>query len=787
MGGATLRKPAGERAKGVQLTTQENWLRWFLWFIAAESLVFVGIYVSGGLFDGEEFRFVTNSAVKDFLFVLIAAIAATDVRRFGWLTWLVLIGHVALIVVNALMLVFTDQADVRMLGAEIDATTLMVVWMAVDAVIVAVGYALFRAAQRARYNLNFLGPAEFSTLRALAEVLIEGDEEKVPPEEIAQNVDRYLATLDANGKWRIKGAYLLLTLYPLRWGRLPFAVMPPAKRKKLVEDKFLDAVSKHKPRIRLLRDLVRAMIRAAQQFVFLGYYGDPRTYESVGYRPFSGRGRLPTPWPRKEVKTSTPDEIGDADVVVIGSGAAGAIIAHRLAERGRDVVVLERGPHIPARRINEDEVAMYLTLYNEGALQLARDFRFTVLQGMCVGGSTVINNAVCFRAPDRVLTEWNDTWAAGLDLKRLDQSYTDVSKWLGVQKMDHSWATPGARVFLKGVRELHLPGKCDRVDVNIGACLGCGYCNIGCEFDRKHSTLVSVLPDAQRLRHPVRVVSDCRVDRIETRNGDATGVVCSVNGTTHSIKAKTIVVSAGALNSSVLLQNSDIKRDQAGQRLHFNIVTPLTALTPAEINSYDGLQISHYYEPPADDGRYILETWFNPPATHSLVMPGWFHDHFENMSNYNRMVAGGVVVGTTKAGSVRARGSEPDVDYEPGREDLEQMVAGMKELARILLAGGAKPVMPQTYLLHELKSEADLSQLDQYVCDNEGLGLNSAHPQGGNPISTDSRMGVVDENFKVHGMDNVYVCDASVFPSSVTVNPQLTVMALADYASDRIA
>src|SRR4051794_29942194 len=135
MGGATLSKPAA--AKGVQLTTAEKILRGFLWFIAVESLVFVGIYLASGLFGDEEFRFVTNSAVKDLLFATIAAIAATDVRRFGWLTWIVIGGHVALIVVNALLLIFTSQDPVKILGGEISATTLMVVWMAIDAVIVA--------------------------------------------------------------------------------------------------------------------------------------------------------------------------------------------------------------------------------------------------------------------------------------------------------------------------------------------------------------------------------------------------------------------------------------------------------------------------------------------------------------------------------------------------------------------------------------------------------------------------------------------------------------------------
>jgi choline dehydrogenase-like flavoprotein len=343
-------------------------------------------------------------------------------------------------------------------------------------------------------------------------------------------------------------------------------------------------------------------------------------------------------------------------------------------------------------------------------------------------------------------------------------------------------------VFKEGVRNRGL-GEAKLVDVNIDDCLGCGYCNIGCQFDRKKSALVHVLPEAQQeLKGTVRVVSDCRVDAIETDDRRARGVVCQANGTQHRIKAKTVVVAAGAVNSSVLLLNSGIKRSLAGRRLHFNIVTPLTADTGEKVDSYDGLQISHYWDASEHAGgdRYILETWFNPPATHSLVMPGWFGQHYDNMRSYDKMVAAGVVVGTTGPARVKPKRTGPDISYKPHPDDLKQMIAGMKQLTRILLAGGAKRVMPQTYLMHELKSEDDLHQLDQYATHNEGLGLNSAHPQGGNPVSSDWRTGVVDPDFRVHGMDNLYVCDASVFPSSVTVNPQLTVMALADYASKGI-
>src|SRR5215211_7777615 len=323
------------RIEAGSLRKQEKWLRAFLWFVAAESLVFVGIYIAGGLFDGEEFRFVTNSAVKDLLFVMIAAIAATDVRRFSWLTWLVIIGHAALIVVNGLLLAFTDQPDQRILGAEIPATTLMVAWMAIDAVVVAAGYLLLRAAQRARYGLTYLGPAEFSTLRALAEVLIDGPDEKVSPTEIAQNVDDHLTRLKARGKGIVKLSYIGLTLFPLLYARAPFALMPPASRKAFVEKRFLRAVSKRKIWYRPLREAIQGMIRAAQQFVFLGYYGDRRSHADVGYKVFADRGREDDGERAGNVATTPIEQVGDADVVVIGSGAAGAILAYRLAKEGR--------------------------------------------------------------------------------------------------------------------------------------------------------------------------------------------------------------------------------------------------------------------------------------------------------------------------------------------------------------------------------------------------------------------------------------------------------------------
>jgi choline dehydrogenase-like flavoprotein len=126
-----------------------------------------------------------------------------------------------------------------------------------------------------------------------------------------------------------------------------------------------------------------------------------------------------------------------------------------------------------------------------------------------------------------------------------------------------------------------------------------------------------------------------------------------------------------------------------------------------------------------------------------------------------------------------------DLTFEPSKRDNKLMLEGIKLAARILLTGGAERVMAPTFDFTEVRHT---DQIDQFAAsvDTSQLSINSAHPQGGNAISPGPETGVVDAELRVHGWENLYVCDASVFPTAVTVNPQLTVMALADYASPTV-
>jgi choline dehydrogenase-like flavoprotein len=401
----------------------------------------------------------------------------------------------------------------------------------------------------------------------------------------------------------------------------------------------------------------------------------------------------------------------------------------------------------------------------------------------------VVNNAVCYDLPDRTLQRWNDTDGldAGIDPTGLGESFARLREWLPVYSQDENKRLQaGGTKMAEGIHELGLDGNGAVVDANIKDCIGSGYCSIGCAYGKMLSALDNILPRAQHeFGDGLRIYSECLAEHIATKGGRATEVVCRLSdGRRLRVAANTVLVSGGALASSLLLQRSGIGGKLAGTGLPFNVGAPLTADFEEVLNSYDGLQITHGYRPPGED-QLILESWFNPVGTQALMMPGWFRDHFENMRRYAHLNCIGVVVGSQRNGTVRAkRGLGMNLRYNPTDADLGLMIKGTKLAARIHFASGALRVMP-------MNVPVAFVQVDRR---GERARRDRPRQHGHRPPYLASpgrqtrsagirRRGSSTSAFGIHGIENVYVCDASVFPSSVTVNPQLTVMALADYAS----
>lgn len=790
----------------VELTGAEKWARIALvGFGSLFALAALG-YELGPLLPGfrhffVELPFVSNSAVKVSILALLSFYAAKDIRNNLPVASIVIAGHIVSPLTQLLFILFKDTSfPVELGGQTMLMKHVLLGAIALDAVVVIVLFVAYNRAWQARHELKFLGGIEYRTLVALAQVLVQGEKERMKPDEIVAHVDEYVSRIRARRLWVYRVVLYGIYFHPQLYFKAPFSELDEEMRLRHLKKHFYrDVLVKFPPKF--IRQFVQQMIRIAKQLTYVGYYSDRRTFEDVGYELFSQRKRgaaAVRPLATHPLQVHRSPELRvenlDADVCIIGSGAGGAILAYYLAKAGREVTIIERGKYVEPRDFSEDEVDMVGKLYADGVFQQTQDFSFTILQASCVGGTTVVNNAVCFSPPEEVLQRWNDPHLhdAGVNIREVYESDAAVRKFLDIQKQDKARLNPSGELFLKGVKKFNSTGQrmiADVVSANIKDCYGCGYCNIGCAYGKKLSMLDTALPWAQRdFPGRVQIVAECEVRRLYANGGTIRHIEAKrPDGRKVTIRAKTFVLSAGAIASSYLLLRSKVaKHLPVGHHLGFNMGSYLTADFDDEIDAHDGLQISHYGIPQPWRG-FVFETWWNPPVVQALNMPGWFEDHFTNMLRYDHMMAVGVLVGSNGNARVkRALTGGPDVAYKPDPEDLRKLAEGLKMLGDILFKAGAERVMANTAGYDVFEKPEELARLDKITMDPSYITLGTGHPQGGNAMSRDPKRGVVDSNFRVHGYNNLYICDASVFPSTLTVNPQLTIMALAHYAASRI-
>ncbi len=468
------------------------------------------------------------------------------------------------------------------------------------------------------------------------------------------------------------------------------------------------------------------------------------------------------------------------DVCVIGSGAGGSVIACRAAQRGLSVIVLEGGPYVRPAQMNDAEIDMIPILYKDGGLQMNSQMDMFILQGTCVGGSTTLSNMVMMRAPDAVLDEWR-RFGADIDRAALERSYEIVERELGTAEADAATFSGSTRRFVEGARTLGLSPQ--RMRKALRNCRGCGNCNIGCSFDAKRSALSTYVPWAEAAG--AQVLADTRVDRIETHKRKAVAVHARSGRMREQIRvfAKQIVVAGGAIGSSSLLLESGIKKN-VGTRVSFNAGSMMVAEFDEPLDGYDADQMTWCVH---GDG-FIIEPTHNPLMSAALTTPGWMEQHREMMRRQRHLAYAGSLVSTEPTGRVVQSpfwGHE-ETRFAAGDTVLAKVKRGLKVITEVFFAAGAKRVILPTHRFRSITSARETSVIDEHIGSTRRISFGSAHPQGGNPLSSDPRVGVVDSYFAVHGMDNLFVCDASVFPSSVGVNPIATIMAVADYAAPRV-
>ncbi len=494
----------------------------------------------------------------------------------------------------------------------------------------------------------------------------------------------------------------------------------------------------------------------------------------------------------------------EPDIIVIGSGAGGAIAARNLAVLGHKVLIVEAGPHYPSQNITHEERRMTARLFKDGGIQTSADNDFVVFQARCVGGGPVINNGICLRVDQDGLIHPDaedvlDKWAAigaPLDRARFDASYAAVEAYLGIAPIEPKIGRNNGAHLLDGWAKVKAASG-DPMDAaapaawfrknwgpaSVGAeCAYCGYCNTGCPYGRKNGMPQSYLRDA--VAHGARILCEAHVTEItwgEDTDGKrvASGVMLTLeDGRERHITAKKgVVVAAGTMASSRILAASGI--EGTGEGISLNIASPVSALMPADrqVRAWDEDQMTTY----VDRGDYLLESHFQPVMSMATLLTGWFAEHARKMKNYNRLASAGILFPADRRGRVEGNGFEFKLDPEI---DLPLIRSAVAKLARVHFANGALEVYPALTRGGTMYPDTDIeAYLFERVKQADDIVMSSSHPHGGNPINEDPSLGVVDTRCRVHGTTNVMVTDASVFPSCIRVNAQLTTMAMAEYAT----
>ncbi len=538
----------------------------------------------------------------------------------------------------------------------------------------------------------------------------------------------------------------------------------------------------------------RGLIRALLTPIKMAHFDDAAMFEAVGCPGFHQQKPLlrvaESPRWLSQVtdgREVSSDLLLEAEVVVIGSGAGGAACAYELASRGRAVLLLEEGPLVRRDGFNGRSREMVRKLYRDRGMTMAfGNVATPVWAGRGVGGSTAINSGTCYRASDRVFRRWRDEMGL-VDFSSTSMApyYEKVERMLQVTRAKIELTGGVGRVIARGAEKLGLSHH--PLDRNAPDCDGQGVCAFGCPTGAKRSTDVSYVPEA--LLRGAQMVCEARVDNIDVVAGKARGVRGRLaSGRSFSVGAQAVVVAAGALMTPVLFQRMGLLKEYAwlGKNLSIHPAAKVMAVFDETIDMATGIPQGYTIDAYEDEGL-MFEGASTPLDVTAMAIPWSGRQYVRLMEQYRHLANFGFMIEDTSRGRVRASVNySPLITYRLNDHDAQRIVRGLGILSEVFLAAGARRVLPFLPGAEEIRSKRDLKRIFEGSFSARDLEITAFHPLGTCRIGTRPENSVLSPEHETHGVDSLYVVDGSAVPSSLGVNPQMTIMAMAHRAGEMI-
>lgn len=490
----------------------------------------------------------------------------------------------------------------------------------------------------------------------------------------------------------------------------------------------------------------------------------------------------------------------EADVCVVGSGAGGAVVAARVAEAGFRVAVLETGSWYPDLAYPRIEKEAHDRLFLGRGVVTTTDTAIAFLAGEAVGGSTAINWMTCLPPRPEARREWAD--AGGMEdvaTPSFDAVLGEVNRRMGVST-EESTVNASNDALRRGCLSLGYRQGVDWEIIprnSLGCRSRCGFCTFGCPYSARRSTLVTFLADA--MRRGARLFASSRADLIEVDSGRVRGVRATYRApgraVSFHVRARAVVVAAGALQTPALLLRSDVHHPGVGAGLRVDPTTAIAGEFPEPVRTWEGPHqtVGVYRFQTTDAGAHgpWIEVAPAHPGLTAIALPWDGADGFRSRMERTEHTATPIVlVRDVGEGRVRldAQG-RPEYEYRLTDRDRRNMVRGIEEAGRILRAAGATRLLSLHTPLVEVGGEGrpvTEVEFDRFVAGVRAAGIRessvalfSAHPMGSARAGPDPRTSATGPTGEVHGVEGLWVGDGSLLPSAPGANPMVSILALA--------